>query len=88
MPENFSQPKTTLEMDGLFTQEDIDNRFYTMGQCSACNEWSKWDTRIGRWQCSYCGESKYDMRGSRSIRTWLTTKDMKKTRRSKKDNQD
>lgn len=86
MSEIFSSPKTTMQMDSLYTQEDIDNRYYIMGKCDACGEWSKWDSRIGKWKCSYCGGDQYDMRGGRSIRTWLTTKDMKKTRRSKKDN--
>lgn len=90
MSEIFSsqktQAKTTNEMDGLFTQEDIDNKDFIMGQCNACTQWSKWDTRIGKWKCLYCAESKYDMRGSRSIRSWLITKDLKKVRASKKNN--
>lgn len=67
-------------MDGLFTKEDIDNRYLVMGQCNDCSEWSQWNTTVGKWKCSYCGGDSYDMRGSRSIRSWLTTKDTKKTR--------
>lgn len=94
MPENFSQPKeppryengvlTTFAMDGLFTKEDIDNRHFIMGQCLECNQWSKWDTRVGKWKCTYCPSEKYNRRESRSIRTWLTTKDLKKTKARKK----
>lgn len=76
---------TTFEMDGLFTQEDIDNRHYTMGQCLSCNEWSKWDRRVGKWKCLSCGGEEYDRNGSKSIRTWLATKHLKKTRVRKKD---
>jgi hypothetical protein len=81
---NFLPPKTTYEMDGLFKQEDIDNRHYIMGQCLSCKEWSQWDKRSGRWHCTYCGSDKYDMRGARSIRTWLATKHLKTTRTRKK----
>jgi predicted ATP-dependent serine protease len=83
--EKFSEPKSTFEMDGLLTQEDIDNRFYVMGQCLACGEWNRLDTRDYKYKCK-CGGDQYNLRESRSIRTWLTTKDMKKVRRSKKDN--
>lgn len=76
--------KTTFEMDGLLTQEDIDNRHFIMGQCLACNEWSKWDTRQGRWQCTHCLSQKYNMREARSIRTWLTTKDLKRAKTGRK----
>lgn len=75
--------KTTFEMDGLFTKEDIDNRHFVMGQCLECKQWSKWDTRVGRWQCDFDKTYKYDITGSRSIRTWLVTKDLK-VRRQKK----
>jgi len=68
---------TTLEMDGLFTEEDIANKDFIMGQCKKCNEWSKIDLKDHIFLCK-CGEKEYDMRGSRSIRTWLTTKDLKK----------
>ncbi len=89
MPEIFSAQNpeachTTLEMDGLFTEEDIANQYLIMGQCKLCDEWSQWDSRYGKWKCSYCGTDKYDIRGSRSIRTWLTTKDIKKTKARKK----
>lgn len=74
----------TLEMDGLLKQEDIDNRHYLMGQCLNCKEWAQWDKRVGRWQCVKCGGFKYDMRGARSIRTWLVTKHLKTTKTKKR----
>ncbi len=70
-------------MDGLFTQEDIDNRYFLMCQCLACNEWVKVDTRTEEFACK-CGGNKYNQRESRSIRTWKTTKDLKKRKGKQK----
>lgn len=75
--------KTTFEMDGLFTQEDIDNRHFIMGQCLDCKEWTKY-RRGERWRCDNCKGYKFDMIGQRSIRTWIVTRHLKTSRAKKK----
>lgn len=72
-------------MDGLFTQEDIDNRFFIMALCMVCRVWTKFDTRTKNFVC-VCGSDKYDTRESRSIRSWVATKDMKKEKKTRKNN--
>lgn len=73
--------KTTFEMDGLFTQEDIDNRYKLMTQCATCGEYSKWDTEPvvdattlketkRPFNCSYCGSESYVYNSGVSIRTY------------------
>lgn len=86
--EKFSSPKTltTFEMDGLFTQEDIDNRYYVMAQCSECPTWTKTDTRDYKFKCTNCGSDKYNMKETRSIRSWAATKDLKKERKPRRPN--
>lgn len=69
MSENFLPPKTTFEMDGMFAQEDINNRFFVMALCAKCPEWSKMCTLDYKFECK-CGSDKYDLRETRSIRTW------------------
>lgn len=78
--------KSTFEMDGLFTQDDIDNRFYVMGQCLNCDQWNRFDNRDYKYKCSNCSSEKWNLRESRSIRTWLTTKDTKTKRTRAKRN--
>lgn len=70
-------------MDGLFTQEDIDNRFYVMGLCSTkkCGQWEKVDLRDHKFVCSECGGMKYDGREARSIRSWNATKNQPKEKK-------
>lgn len=97
MAENFLPPKTdpsiydengvltTFAMDGLFTQEDIDNRHYLMALCSECGKWEKMDNRTKAFKCE-CGSEKYNMRESRSIRSWMATKDLKKERTPRRPN--
>lgn len=46
---------TTLEMDGLITKEDIDNRFFLMKPCKKCLKFSKHDMRVAEKQCPFCG---------------------------------
>ncbi len=47
--------RTTLEMDGLYTQEDIDNRFCVMKPCVECLKFTQQDVRIADTPCQYCG---------------------------------
>jgi len=62
---------TTFEMDGLFTQEDIDNRFYVMRNCLNCKTWYQADSRVKeRSECPNCGNGSYDMKSQCSLRTF------------------
>lgn len=75
---------TTFEMDGLYTEEDIANRFFVMKPCIECGKYTKQDVRVDNVPCQYCGgdmaiASNYCM----SIRTFnpskkLTAADRKK----------
>lgn len=84
MSHQTSKVPTTLEMDGLFTEEDIKNRFFVMKPCSVCLKFSKQDTRERDKPCSYCGGALgINGRYWASIRTWrgdkkLTLADQKK----------
>lgn len=70
MPDANGIP-TTFEMDGLFTQEDIDNCFYVMRNCLRCNTWYQGDRRIKEHvPCPSCGSGTYDMKSQCSLRTF------------------
>lgn len=75
---------TTFEMDGLFTQEDIDNRFYVMKPCTECLKYSQHDIREKTKDCPYChGMMGINGRYWYSLRTYnmnkrLTATDQKK----------
>lgn len=78
---------TTYEMDGLFTQEDIDNRNSVMFQCTKCNKWTKHvDYLLNRQHvpCSNCGEKSYDSSSIKSIRTYNPDTDNKRRMSKKK----
>lgn len=45
---------TTMEMDGLFTEEDIKNRFFVMKPCIDCGQYSKQDSREDNKKCPFC----------------------------------
>lgn len=76
--------RTTLEMDKIYTEDDIKNRFYVMKPCSSCAKYSKHDTRVRDEACPYCrGKISPNGRFWYSIRTWtgdrkLTVADKKK----------
>ena len=66
---------TTYEMDGLFTEEDIKNRYTVMFQCRSCRAW----TRHENWlpgeknkhvPCNKCSEIEYDGSSIKSLRTY------------------
>lgn len=46
---------TTLEMDGLYTDEDIANRHFVMKPCVSCGKYTKQDVRVANVPCQYCG---------------------------------
>lgn len=76
---------TTAEMDGLFTVEDMRNRFQVMIQCESCSTWNqmkKGEKKL----CTKCGSDKMDGTTIRSLRTWspdLGTKRKKTTKSDK-----
>lgn len=66
---------TTFEMDKLFTETDINNRFFVMKPCVSCYKYSKHDIREETKTCPYCG--KMITKNGRywySIRTWDNSK--------------
>lgn len=76
---------TTFEMDGLFTEEDIANRFFVIRQCDDCNKFSKWDIRSPKnYTCAHCGSAKYDVKTQHSIRTHNTAVSRRRTRKKLK----
>lgn len=80
----MSKAPTTLEMDGLYSREDIDNRYRVMSLCSLCNTWNELDTRESKKApCTSCGAASYDQRTTYSIRTW--NRDMGKKKKKPKD---
>lgn len=46
---------TTFEMDGLYTDRDIEDRFFVMKPCVDCLKYTKQDVRVSDKVCSYCG---------------------------------
>lgn len=69
--------KTTSEMDGLLTQEDIDNRHKVMRQCRGCKKWTQMtlDTRV---PCFNCQSIHYDPTSAKSLRTYNPLSDNKR----------
>ena len=60
----------TLHMDGLFSDEDIENRYYVIRQCIDCMAFTKWDIRNkNTYACATCGSGKFDSNRQHSIRT-------------------
>lgn len=67
--------RTTFEMDGLYTTEDIQNRFFIMMPCVECGKYTKQDKREHIKPCQYCkGEMGVASNYHYSIRTWSTSK--------------
>lgn len=72
---------TTAEMDGLFTQEDMRNRFHVMFQCKLCKKWTRhdhWDKTNRHIPCVHCGETSYDATSIKSLRTYNPLIDVKR----------
>lgn len=74
---------TTYEMDGLFTQEDIDNRYKVMRQCRDCKKWSQMQVDEHP-KCAFCGEINYDPLSTKSLRTYNPQTDNKRKPKVKK----
>lgn len=74
---------TTLEMDGLFTEEDIKDRFFVMKPCIDCGKFTKQDTRKPDERCACGGEMTKNSTYYASLRTYrpdrkITAADRKK----------
>lgn len=76
--------KTTLEMDGVFTEEDVRNRHIAMAQCLFCYEYSKWDKEKGDFKCAHCGSEKCVINSGVSLRTYNPQNHNKNKRPKKK----
>lgn len=78
--------KTTFEMDGLFTQEDIDNRHLVMRQCRKCAKWTQQNAeRKTNTPCKHedksgkvCDSTDFDIQSSKSLRTFNPLTDNKR----------
>jgi hypothetical protein len=80
--------KTTYEMDGLFTEEDIKNRNTVVFQCTKCNKWTTHCNWIPGGQnkhvpCSDCGAVAYDGSSIKSLRTYNPLTDNKRRMKKK-----
>lgn len=49
------KPRTTLEMDGIYTERDKADRFFIMKPCLVCSKYNKQDMRVGDKPCVFCG---------------------------------
>lgn len=75
---------TTLEMDGIITERDIENRFFVMKPCKECFKYSRQDIRAATEQCTYCkGELGQHSSLWYSIRTFDTSKKLSATDKKK-----
>lgn len=73
--------KTTYEMDGLLTQEHIDNRNTIVLQCRLCKKWTiHRDYLINRKHppCINCGDISYDTASIKSLRSYNPLTDNKR----------
>lgn len=73
---------TTAYMDGIYTQEDYDNRYEVMMRCSKCETWNQQHHKAGEptnyTPCSNCGLKFYNSSTLESVRTWNPNKGKKK----------
>lgn len=80
---------TTYEMDGLFTEEDIDNRYTVVFQCLDCKKWTQhenWvtDENNTHIPCVHCGTTSYDGSSIKSLRTYNPLTDNKRRPKAQK----
>lgn len=74
---NNQSPPTTLEMDGLITEEDIANRFYVVRKCLDCGKHTKVDYRADEkrsYKCATCSSPRYNRNKQHSVRSYLAMK--------------
>lgn len=80
----MSKIPTTLEMDGLLTEEDARDRHFVMKPCISCGKYTKQDMRTDNVPCQYCGGG-MGKNGSQwySIRTFNPSKKLSAADRKK-----
>lgn len=62
---------TTLEMDGLISEKDIQDRHKIMFQCRPCTKWTLQSTlEKAKKPCQYCGATDFDQTSGTSLRTY------------------
>lgn len=61
---------TTDEMDGLFTEKDIAQKYLVYLQCRKCTKWTSMDYREPHKRCMECGADEYDSTSMISARTF------------------
>lgn len=73
---------TTLEMDGLFTEDDIKNIATVVYQCRSCKKWTRHYNHVTSHNsyvpCENCGETNYDQSSIKSLRTYNQFTDNKR----------
>lgn len=74
---------TTAEMDGLRTTIDMKERFFIMKKCQPCSKFTRQDLRKKSKPCDYCGSTSFDLKSSKSLRTYNEFLDNKKTRKKR-----
>lgn len=62
--------KTTDEMDGLLTPEDVARKYSCFIQCVHCTKWTPVDSRKKDYICQHCNSSKFDTQSIISARTF------------------
>lgn len=74
---------STYVMDGLLTEEDINNRHSVVFQCMKCNKWTTHHNWLPSGHnkhipCTNCGSMLYDGRSIKSLRTYNPLNDNKR----------
>ena len=80
---------TTLEMDGLFSKDDIINRYALVYQCRKCKKWTVHNNhstygKNSYLPCTNCGSTDYDPTSVKSLRTYNPETDNKRKPKVKK----
>ena len=75
---------TTLEMDGLFTEKDIKDRFTVMKPCIECGKYTAQNIALDNKPCQYCkGDMAISSTHWYSVRTWSISKRLSPADRKK-----
>lgn len=73
---------STLEIDGLFTPEDIQNKDTVVFQCRQCKKWTVHLHHVAGEEkyipCMNCGQIDYDLTSIKSLRTYNPEVDKKR----------
>lgn len=70
MDKEYAIP-TTYEMDGLFSEKDIENRNKIMQQCRECSKWTmQYVDKKTKQPCINCKATNFDPTSGTSLRTY------------------